>query len=29
MKMENNLVAEKDGTVKSIKINVGDSVATR
>lgn len=26
MKMENNLVAEKDGTVKSIKINVGDSV---
>ncbi len=26
MKMENNLVAEKDGTIKAIKINVGDSV---
>ncbi|MDP2236081.1 MAG: biotin/lipoyl-containing protein [Bacteroidales bacterium] len=27
MKMENNLIAEKDGIVKSIKINVGDSVS--
>ncbi len=25
MKMENNLLAEKDGTVKSIKVNVGDN----
>ncbi|PKP52974.1 MAG: acetyl-CoA carboxylase biotin carboxyl carrier protein subunit [Bacteroidetes bacterium HGW-Bacteroidetes-1] len=26
MKMENNLLAEKDGTVKTVKVNVGDSV---
>ena len=26
MKMENNVLAEKAGTVKSIKVNVGDSV---
>jgi biotin carboxyl carrier protein len=26
MKMENNLVAEKDATVKSVKINTGDNV---
>jgi biotin carboxyl carrier protein len=26
MKMENNLLAEKDGTVKVIKVNVGDSI---
>ncbi len=26
MKMENNIMSEKDGTVKSIKVKVGDSV---
>jgi len=26
MKMENMILAEKDGTIKSIKVNVGDSV---
>jgi biotin carboxyl carrier protein len=26
MKMENNVLAEKDGTIKSIKVNEGDSV---
>ena len=26
MKMENNVLAEKDGVVKSIKVSVGDSV---
>lgn len=26
MKMENNLVAERDGIVKSIKVNAGDSI---
>ncbi len=26
MKMENQIVAEKDGTISSIKVNVGDSV---
>jgi biotin carboxyl carrier protein len=26
MKMENNVMAEKGGTVKAIKVNVGDSV---
>ena len=26
MKMENNILSEKDGIVKSIKINIGDSV---
>ncbi len=26
MKMENKLLSEKDGTIKSIKINAGDSV---
>ncbi len=26
MKMENKILSEKDGTVKSIKINVGDAV---
>jgi biotin carboxyl carrier protein len=26
MKMENNVLAEKEGTVKSIKVNEGDSV---
>jgi biotin carboxyl carrier protein len=26
MKMENNLMAEKDGLVKSLKVHVGDSV---
>lgn len=26
MKMENNLVAEKDGEVKAVKVNTGDSV---
>jgi len=26
MKMENQIVAEKDGTIASIKVNVGDSV---
>ena len=26
MKMENEVLAEKDGTIKSIKVNVGDTV---
>ncbi len=26
MKMENNVMAEKDGTIKSIKVKVGDNV---
>ncbi len=26
MKMENNLVAERDGIVKSVKVNAGDSI---
>jgi biotin carboxyl carrier protein len=26
MKMENNLIAEKDGTVKSLKVKLGDNV---
>jgi biotin carboxyl carrier protein len=26
MKMENNVLAEKGGTVKAIKVSVGDSV---
>jgi glutaconyl-CoA/methylmalonyl-CoA decarboxylase subunit gamma len=26
MKMENNLVAEKEGTVKAVKVNTGDNV---
>lgn len=26
MKMENNILAEKDGVIKSIKVNVGDAV---
>ncbi len=26
MKMENNIIAEKDGTIKEIKVNKGDSV---
>ena len=26
MKMENNVLAEKDGTIQSIKVNVGDTV---
>jgi len=26
MKMENNILAEKDGTVKTIKVNEGDTV---
>ncbi len=26
MKMENNILSEKDGAIKSVKVNVGDSV---
>jgi biotin carboxyl carrier protein len=26
MKMENNLLAEKDGTIKVVKVNLGDNV---
>lgn len=26
MKMDNNILADKDGTIKSINVNVGDSV---
>ena len=26
MKMENNILAEKDGTIKTIKVNEGDTV---